>query len=131
MQHGIRWLVVGAVGVVVALTAQSATLAQQPAVAQQEPEQRRELITALASLANIPAQELRVAARDIGGIVPALESLGVTREQVLETLTEFALRRYEPAIAEGRLSPDQARQLAQNQARRLYRQLGGTPPRGR
>ena len=101
--------------------------AAQPA---QQP-RRRELIEALAALANVRPRDLRAAAEQHGGLLPALQAFGVGREQVLSGLTEFARARYAPAVAEGRLSEQQAQRLAEAQARRVLRRLGGLPARGR
>ena len=92
---------------------------------------RRELWAALSRLAGVSPRELRGAIEERGGLLPALQSLGVTQDQVLDVLTEQALRRFEPAIAEGRISREQAEQLARRQAGRLLQRLGGVAPRGR
>lgn len=124
----------GVVALLLALCVGGIASAQQPAQrppqAQEGPGPRRELLMALAALANVTPQELRAAQQDRGGLIPALQSLAVPREQILKTLTAFARRRFAPAVTEGRLTHEQAEQLAQQQARRLFRRLGGTP-RGR
>jgi hypothetical protein len=118
-------------------SAPAVAFAGQPAPGQQAPPERqdrprrRELLEALARLAGVSPRELQRAAEEHGGLLPALQSLGVTDDQVRDLLAEQALRRFEPAIAEGRLSREQAEQLARRQANRLLRRLGGMSPRGR
>jgi hypothetical protein len=96
--------------------------------AQQAPPDRRAILEALARLANLTPRELQAAVADHGGVLPALEARGVGRAAVLEALTSLFAARFEPAIAEGRLTREQAAQLAQQQARRLIRRLNQTTP---
>ena len=102
-----------------------------PAEGQQGRPDRRELMEALANLAGLSPRELRELVQEKGGLLQALESRGVTQQQILDMLTQQALRRFGPAVAEGRISQQQAEQLARQQARRALRRLGGTAPGGR
>jgi hypothetical protein len=111
----------------VAVAEQAAPEQQAPPERQDRP-RRRELLEALARLAGVSPRELHRAAEEHGGLLPGLQSLGVTEDQVRDLLAEQALRRFEPAVAEGRLSREQAEQLARRQANRLLRRLGGMAP---
>ncbi len=102
---------------------------QQAAPQEQGPPNRRELLMRLASLAGVSPEEFRRAVRDQGGVRPALEAFGVDEAKLLDSLAEMIRHRFDPAVAENRISQEQADQLARQEARRLLRRLNGLMPR--
>jgi len=114
-----------AVAIIIGLASGPTSLhAQQlPAQEQPGPGNQRAVIARLAELAGVPPRDLLAAVQEHGGLHQALNALGVDDQQLLAALTEVVMQRYAPAVAEGRLTTAQARQVSRRGAQRLLRGL--------
>jgi hypothetical protein len=122
------WSGVTALVMIGALLTPAAAGAQTAAAAatEQADEQRplaRQALGALAALAGLPPRDLIAQARALGGLRPALAVHGVSEQRIMETLIRLQRARLDEAVAEGRLSPAQADQVARQEARRMLRRI--------
>lgn len=100
--------------------------AAQRAAAQAPGNQRQQLMAALTRLANVTPEELRRAVAENGSLRAALAALGVSDERILGALTEVARAQLQSAVDEGRLTADQADQIAATNAKKLMKRINDT-----
>lgn len=89
------------------------------------------LVEALAKLAGTTAAQLQQEAQAAGSLGAAARARGVTEQQAVDAIYALIRPQFDAAVGEGRLTAQQAEQLARTQARRYARQLGVTEGRGR
>lgn len=98
-----------------------------------DPAKRRAALQDYADLAGVSVAQFRQAIQDHGGKAPvALASFNIPYDRLVSFFTDLETARLAPAVDDGRLTTDQANQLAMRQVARDLRRAGvATPKSGR